>query len=531
MRQCPNGHEVGDNVKYCPTCGAEIISGNKFCTKCGNERKGAEKFCPKCGTPFDNVINDEIVTYEEEQPKSGFKKYLPYILGTVVVLAIIGYFGSKDSKGDSVTATTDEALSVNEKRELAVSTRILNGNSQPPIVGGVICGYSDKVIQKKGIIVSLNSNSAVYNSSVELSNPYSSPEIHDYRVIDCTEIGKEQFWCTLKTLVQNRKYYVRAFLIKSDGDVLYGEKMEIQTKKFNRYNGKPDVANVFKTSENTVFDLVSDEILSLNDGYYYSTNESPTTVKFQKEYYNVCYKFKSEWNYKLWYYHSAHCDQSKIVSVPIMTLSDNKLTITRNPLDKTKSINLYYSINGDYFHPEKYANKYNQPIEIVKPCAVYCYAISSDGYISYTNIYVVGNYISTASNIPPNVEGSYDDEIEGNDEGRFAAEDDGANETYSSSSNTSSSSRTFYSEQIVIGYLANQSFRASDGLTMRVDGDGRLYVDGDYAGVLSVLRYSSTAALLRYGGGMYGEGKLTVQIVGDKFQLKDPTDGTVYYQR
>ena len=100
-----------------------------------------------------------------------------------------------------------------------------------------------------------------------------------------------------------------------------------------------------------------------------------------------------------------------------------------------------------------------------------------------------------------------------------------------SSSNTSSSSRTFYSEQIVIGYLANQSFRASDGLTLRVDGDGRLYVDGDYAGVLSVLRYTSTSALLRYGGGMYGEGKLTVNIVGDKFTLTDPTDGTVYYQR
>ena len=108
---------------------------------------------------------------------------------------------------------------------------------------------------------------------------------------------------------------------------------------------------------------------------------------------------------------------------------------------------------------------------------------------------------------------------------------DNSSSTYNSSTTTSSSSRTFYSEQIVIGYLANQSFRASDGLTMRVDGDGRLYVDGDYAGVLSVLRYNSTSALLRYGGGMYGEGKLTVQIVGDKFQLKDPTDGTVYYQR
>ena len=100
-----------------------------------------------------------------------------------------------------------------------------------------------------------------------------------------------------------------------------------------------------------------------------------------------------------------------------------------------------------------------------------------------------------------------------------------------SSSTTSSSSRTFQSEQLVIGYLANQSFRASDGLTMRIDGSGRLYVDGDYAGVLSVLRYNSTSALLRYGGGMYGEGKIRVDIVGNKFSLTDPEDGTVYYQR
>ena len=111
MKQCPNGHEVGDNIKYCPTCGAEIISGNKFCTKCGNERKGAEKFCPKCGTPFDNVINDEIVTYEEEQPKSGFKKYLPYIIGAVLLLAIIGYYSSKNSKegNETQTAVTETA--------------------------------------------------------------------------------------------------------------------------------------------------------------------------------------------------------------------------------------------------------------------------------------------------------------------------------------------------------------------------------------------------------------------------------------
>lgn len=53
MKQCPNGHSVGDNVKFCPECGAEIKdNGAKFCAKCGNELKGTEKFCPQCGTPY-----------------------------------------------------------------------------------------------------------------------------------------------------------------------------------------------------------------------------------------------------------------------------------------------------------------------------------------------------------------------------------------------------------------------------------------------------------------------------------------------
>ena len=99
-----------------------------------------------------------------------------------------------------------------------------------------------------------------------------------------------------------------------------------------------------------------------------------------------------------------------------------------------------------------------------------------------------------------------------------------------SSSNASTSSRTFANEQMVVGYLANQTFRSSDGFTIRFDGSGRMFSEGDFAGVISVLRFNSTSALLRYGGGQYTEGKFRVDIVGDKFQLTDPVDGTVYYQ-
>ena len=100
-----------------------------------------------------------------------------------------------------------------------------------------------------------------------------------------------------------------------------------------------------------------------------------------------------------------------------------------------------------------------------------------------------------------------------------------------SSQSKVSSSKTFANEQYVTMYLANQTFRSNDGFTIRFDGDLRMYAEGDYAGVVSVLRYNSTSALLRYGGGAYGEGKITVQIVSDRLQLTDPTDGSVYYQR
>ncbi len=288
--------------------------------------------------------------------------------------------------------------------EISVQTRILDANSQPSIVGGMIDGYSDGSVLKKGIIVSTNAGNIDYDASKVLTSPrlyedktnseatnngYTNK---DYRIIDCTGIGKEQFWCTLKLLEGNTKYYIRAFAIQKDGAVVYGETLELVTQNYSRYNDSFDRANVWHAFDSTLFDLVTDEIIDPNDGFYYSTNENPTKVRHQVGTgYNTCYKYLTEWNYKLWYYHSAHCNQDKIVNTPVMTISDNKLFIEKNPLDADKDISIYYSINGNYFRPENYTDVYTAPIEITEPSTVYCYAISSDGYISYTNIYVVGD--------------------------------------------------------------------------------------------------------------------------------------------
>lgn len=100
MKKCLNGHEVSDNVKFCPQCGAEVVDSNKeFCSNCGKERVDDEKFCSHCGTPFGNVPNNAPIIVEEEK-KGGFKKYLPYVIGIFLLLLIIGYFSS-NSNGNS----------------------------------------------------------------------------------------------------------------------------------------------------------------------------------------------------------------------------------------------------------------------------------------------------------------------------------------------------------------------------------------------------------------------------------------------
>jgi hypothetical protein len=99
------------------------------------------------------------------------------------------------------------------------------------------------------------------------------------------------------------------------------------------------------------------------------------------------------------------------------------------------------------------------------------------------------------------------------------------------SSSCSTPNLMFLNAQYVVGYLLNQRFTNSTGIDIRFDGDGVIYVGGDAAGVISVLRYNATNALLRYGGGMYGEGKIGVRIEDNRLVLIDPIDGTVWYQK
>lgn len=110
MRRCPNcGAQIADDSRFCSECGKEITQGN-VCPHCGASVGEGDAFCQNCGKSLNEAPSSEPITYEEEQSKSRFKKYLPYIIGAVLLLAIIGYFSSKDSGVNNEDSTAIDSI-------------------------------------------------------------------------------------------------------------------------------------------------------------------------------------------------------------------------------------------------------------------------------------------------------------------------------------------------------------------------------------------------------------------------------------
>ena len=89
---------------------------------------------------------------------------------------------------------------------------------------------------------------------------------------------------------------------------------------------------------------------------------------------------------------------------------------------------------------------------------------------------------------------------------------------------------TFQSADDVLSRLAGKTFVHRGGMEIRVRG-GRMSFDHQDAGSISVLHYSAKNALIRFRGGMFGEGRYRVRIVGRYLQLIDDEEGFVFDQR
>lgn len=109
MRKCPNGHEVSDEVKFCPTCGAKVEdNGTRFCAKCGTEFKKEDNFCPKCGAPVNKVLADE-----KEKPTKRSKKkiIIPVVIFLIMLVAAGGWYWWNVVRYDNILKTLSVAIS------------------------------------------------------------------------------------------------------------------------------------------------------------------------------------------------------------------------------------------------------------------------------------------------------------------------------------------------------------------------------------------------------------------------------------
>ena len=89
---------------------------------------------------------------------------------------------------------------------------------------------------------------------------------------------------------------------------------------------------------------------------------------------------------------------------------------------------------------------------------------------------------------------------------------------------------TFQSAGDVLARLAGKTFVHKGGMEIRIRG-GRMSLDYQDAGSISVLNFGTKSALIRYRGGMFGEGRYRVRIVGRSLQLIDDEEGFVFNQR
>lgn len=123
MKQCPNcGAQINDDSHFCTECGKPIPQ-DCICPHCGASVNDGDSFCQSCGKSIyeskSESPSDEQIVNEEEK-KSGFKKYIPYIIGAFVLLMIIGYCSSNESdnvssNGNIEAQVTDSVDNVSAK--------------------------------------------------------------------------------------------------------------------------------------------------------------------------------------------------------------------------------------------------------------------------------------------------------------------------------------------------------------------------------------------------------------------------------
>ena len=130
MKTCKYcGVQIADDCRFCTECGKEIPQ-STVCPHCGARVYDGDVYCENCGRNLadgsyasTNNISDEI----QEEEESPIKKYLPYILGAIALIAICGggwwYWDYSNQKSASKKELVDSPKFDSQKSNEAVKEK------------------------------------------------------------------------------------------------------------------------------------------------------------------------------------------------------------------------------------------------------------------------------------------------------------------------------------------------------------------------------------------------------------------------
>lgn len=550
MRKCPNGHEVSDTVKFCPQCGAEVV--NKFCPNCGKERKDNEKFCSHCGTSFGNVPNNAPIIIEKEDG-GGFKKYLPYVIGAIVLIAICGGWWLLNSKESieplETTLVSFKKTAPGESFDVEAEINVDfpqkgNANLKKNITSFLIDALTNE-----------------YRNNEDATIPHYNGDISDGQAI-VDFYGEEK----IKELQNQGIGDAKISILKT----YETDKIVSYTVDFGGSNGGVGFGAKYGASFNKADGTTIQVIKAPNDGDFknyliskvksHLRGDDGIVQADESELEAHPYPKKEPYLTK-----DGVCFIYQKYEIGSGALGEVELTIPYDAMKPYMSqVALFLVVVGNDELSEiaetdssGYVSDYdnsNSSSEERDYEWLQGHWVYEQG--SYKGHFIIqGNSITQYSSMnPERYEATYRIEgdelraklIDGMDlavkidfankrldygDGNWMHKTNSSDSDYSSSS-SSSLTTEFQGADNVVGYLANHTFTDGSGLDIRFDSNGGIYIDNDYAGVVSVLTYNSTSALLRYRGGAYGEGKIVVTMDGNgRMRLTDPADGTVWYQK
>ena len=564
MRKCPNGHDVSDNVKFCPQCGAEVVDNNKeFCSNCGSERKDNEKFCSHCGTPFGNVPNNAPIIIEEEDG-GGFKKYLPYVIGAIVLIAICGGWWLLNSKESieplETTLVSFKKTAPGESFDVEAEINVdfpQKGNAN--LIKNITSFLIDALTNE----YRNNEDAAIPHYNGDISDGQAIVDFYgDEKIKELQNqgIGDAKI-SILKTYETDKIVSYTVDFGGSNGGVGFGAKYGAS---FNKADGT--TIQVIKAPNDGDFKnyLISKVKSHLrgDDGIVQADESELEAHPYpKKDPYltkdGVCFIYQK---YEIG---SGALDEVEL-TIPYNAMkpymSEIALSLVevgegarQDAITEVEQEEVVETDSSDYY--SDYEEDTNSSSEEMDYDWLQGHWVYEQGNYK-GHIIIQGNSITQYSSMnPERYEGNY--RIEGNEiraklidgmdltvkidfankrldygDGNWMHKTSSSDSDYSSSSSSSSLTTEFQGADNVVGYLANHTFTDGSGLDIRFDSNGGIYIDNDYAGVVSVLTYNSTSALLRYRGGAYGEGKIAVTMDGNgRMRLTDPVDGTVWYQK